>query len=227
MEMNKGGLESSADELMQQAQTTGGNLAMGLVFGAAAAIAGAAVWAGVTIVTHYEIGWLAWGIGVLVGFACVLGAKKPSVKLGATSASLAILSLVIAKLFVFQWAAPAEFSKEILNDPHMLRAAATFHLMEAGRFPEALRTKMQQPPADANATQALDLEVNQFTDEALGKMSDGEKEQVAKAFADKILSNISTQDRLMDMLSFWDILWAGLAVASAWGIASGGNAAKV
>ncbi|HVN39726.1 MAG TPA: hypothetical protein VMW19_16305 [Myxococcota bacterium] len=45
------------------------NLAGGALAGLAAALVGAAIWAGITLATHYQIGWMAVGIGFLVGFA--------------------------------------------------------------------------------------------------------------------------------------------------------------
>lgn len=46
-----------------------GNLAIGFAAGAVAALMGAAIWAGVTCATKYQIGWMAIGVGFLVGFA--------------------------------------------------------------------------------------------------------------------------------------------------------------
>src|SRR3954469_14316210 len=45
------------------------NLPLAIGAGLTAAIVGAAVWAIVTITTHYQIGWMAIGVGLLVGFA--------------------------------------------------------------------------------------------------------------------------------------------------------------
>src|ERR1700760_3308309 len=47
----------------------GGNLALAVGAGITAAIVGAAVWAIITITTKYQIGWMAIGVGALVGFA--------------------------------------------------------------------------------------------------------------------------------------------------------------
>jgi len=45
------------------------NLAGGVLAGLAAAMVGAAIWAAITFATHYQIGWMAVGVGFLVGFA--------------------------------------------------------------------------------------------------------------------------------------------------------------
>lgn len=40
-----------------------------MTFAGVAALVGAAAWGLVAFYAHREIGWLAWGIGALVGFA--------------------------------------------------------------------------------------------------------------------------------------------------------------
>ena len=44
-----------------------------VTFGLIGGAIGAAVWAGVVAVTQYEIGWIAWGVGGLVGYAVAAG----------------------------------------------------------------------------------------------------------------------------------------------------------
>ena len=48
---------------------TQGNLVMGIVAGLIAAVIGAALWAVITAVTEYQIGFMAIGVGLLVGIA--------------------------------------------------------------------------------------------------------------------------------------------------------------
>ena len=45
------------------------NLLMGLIGGAIAMLVGAIVWGAVTYFTEYQIGWMAIGVGFLVGLA--------------------------------------------------------------------------------------------------------------------------------------------------------------
>ena len=45
----------------------------GLVGGAI----GAAIWAGIVYAIHVEIGWLAWGVGALVGLGVRLAPRRP------------------------------------------------------------------------------------------------------------------------------------------------------
>ena len=53
---------------------------------------GAAVWAGIAYFAGYEVGWVAWGIGALVGVA-VRFASKPDVSYTGDAAEDAIREL--------------------------------------------------------------------------------------------------------------------------------------
>ena len=45
------------------------NLMLAIVAGGAAALVGASIWAAITAATSFQIGWMAVGVGVLVGYA--------------------------------------------------------------------------------------------------------------------------------------------------------------
>ena len=71
-----------------------GNLALAVGAGVAAAIVGAAAWAIVTITTKYQIGWMAIGVGALVGFA-ISYAGGSGIGFRLLGAFLALLGCVI------------------------------------------------------------------------------------------------------------------------------------
>ena len=73
------------------ATATGGeNLPLGFMAGLAAAAVGAALWAGVTVLTGYQIGWMAIGVGALVGVAVRAAGKGTSKTFGILGAGLAL-----------------------------------------------------------------------------------------------------------------------------------------
>ena len=63
---------------------------MGLAAGLAAAAVGAGAWALVTVVTNYQIGWMAIGIGFLVGWAVRQAGKGTTPAFGVLGAGLAL-----------------------------------------------------------------------------------------------------------------------------------------
>jgi len=56
-------------EMVESEQVTPAAIGLASVGGMIAALIGGAVWAGLVIVSGYEVGYVAWGIGVLSGFA--------------------------------------------------------------------------------------------------------------------------------------------------------------
>ena len=67
------------------------NLSMGIFGGIIAASIGAAAWAAITVLTNYQIGWMAVGVGFLVGYAVRFLGKGLSKIYGYVGAALALL----------------------------------------------------------------------------------------------------------------------------------------
>src|SRR5438045_5880178 len=66
------------------------NLPMGFMAGLVAAAIGAGLWALVTIITGFQIGWMAVGVGFLVGWAVRVGGKGTHRAFGIMRALLAL-----------------------------------------------------------------------------------------------------------------------------------------
>ena len=66
-----------------------------------AAIVGGAVWALIAIVTEYELGIIAWGIGGLAGYAVsYFAGKKTSTTLQVIAVIASILGILLGKYFI-------------------------------------------------------------------------------------------------------------------------------
>ncbi len=74
------------------------NMVQGLLFGAAAAAIGAALWAVITVLTGYQIGFMAIGIGVLVGLAVRRFGRGSTPVFGIVGAALALTGCVAGNL---------------------------------------------------------------------------------------------------------------------------------
>ncbi len=75
------------------------NLVMALVGGGVAALAGAAIWATVTVVTGYQIGWMAVAVGFLAGYVVRFFGKGLSNTYGIIGAGSAFLGCILGNLF--------------------------------------------------------------------------------------------------------------------------------
>lgn len=74
------------------------NIIMGLIGGAVAALVGAGVWATIAYLTGYEIGWIAIGVGALVGIAVRVMGKGDTPAFGVLAALLALAGCVLGRL---------------------------------------------------------------------------------------------------------------------------------
>lgn len=103
---------------LQQSKTSGGgSLLLGLIGGLMAAVIGGVVWAWLTLASGYEIGFVAWGIGLLCGLAVMKlagGETGPVFQVVAVLAS--ILGIAIGKygtfFYEFKQAIIAEYGAE-------------------------------------------------------------------------------------------------------------------
>lgn len=76
----------------------GENLATGAIAGAVAAAVAAGIWAAITWYTNYQIGYMALGVGFLVGIAMKKAGNGQSTAFGAVAAVIAVLGCVAGNL---------------------------------------------------------------------------------------------------------------------------------
>jgi hypothetical protein len=75
------------------------NLPMALAAGFAAALVGGILWAVITVVTNYQIGFMAVGVGLLVGYAVRYFGKGIDPIFGVAGAVLALLGCLLGNFF--------------------------------------------------------------------------------------------------------------------------------
>ena len=77
------------------------SLLMGLIGGFIAMLVGAIVWGAITYFTEYQIGWMAVGVGFLVGVAIKFFGKGKTIIFGLSGAALALLGCILGNLFFY------------------------------------------------------------------------------------------------------------------------------
>lgn len=100
-----------AMEFLRQEQ----NLLVGTTAGLLAAVAGAVVWAGVAVVAGYLIGWMAVGIGFLVGIAVRLGGKGIDPIFGVVGATMSVLGCILGNVFAIAWFISVDTGRAIID----------------------------------------------------------------------------------------------------------------
>jgi hypothetical protein len=95
-----------------------GVLVTAALAGLVAAIVGAVVWGLIVRWTDYEVGFVAWGIGFIVGTAVVLGAQGArGVPLQVIAVVLAVVGVVLGKYLAFVWIGQDELGKAGIELP--------------------------------------------------------------------------------------------------------------
>lgn len=205
--------------------------------GVAGGLAGALVWVLVGYFTGYEVGYIAWGVGFLAGAGLRYFAWKSdieeSVAQGIAAAIIAIGCILVGKLGVAYLLVEkekqdiaAEFDNASFDDDTMIAAEA--HQIVAARNREG--RPVPRPKLDI----LLDGDPkNDFPkdiwDEAARKwrqMSDAER--AAAIEKEKEATRQQAEARVPDAMSVfkgsfapWDLLWAFLAVGTAYKIGVG------
>ncbi len=91
-------LDPAQVEYLRQRLESEQNLPLAIAGGLGASLAGACVWAGVTVVSGYQIGFMAIGVGFLVGFAVRSLGKGISSSFGILGAVLSLLGCALGNL---------------------------------------------------------------------------------------------------------------------------------
>jgi len=79
------------------------NLAAGTLAGLVAALVAAGIWALITALTEYQIGFMAIGVGFLVGIAMRVVGKGIEPVFGIVGAALSLLGCLIGNLLTVSW----------------------------------------------------------------------------------------------------------------------------
>lgn len=96
LEFDETGFQSYINRLKEEQ-----NLALAVIAGGAAALVGAMLWAALTVITDYQIGIAAIGVGLLVGFVIRLAGKGFDRVYGITAGILSFLGIIAGNIFTF------------------------------------------------------------------------------------------------------------------------------
>ena len=209
-----------------------------VVFGLAGSLLGALIWAAVVYFVEIEVGWVAWGVGGLVGMAVAVGndkGRQSEAAAGMLAVVLTILSIVAGKYVAIQMFVPSDaeliagFSESV--DEEMVLSfvaddvAADFHA--AGR---EVRWPPDVDPNNAWAEPDYPADVWAEAEarwEALG--SDARAKFRAEKVAGFGAANVDGIRALIATEAFYaafgpmDLIFFGLAIVTAFKLGSGAS----
>ena len=211
-----------------------------IIAGLVAGAIGAAVWAAIAYFANIEIGYIAWGIGLVVGIA-VAAAGENGPLAGITAVAITILSILGGKFATVEmsiqevqaelenWEQEQSFSADEVSDDVLQGMLADIIAEQR----EAAGQPVQWPEYDENEESveaAYPAEIWSKAGEQLATKTDEEKSQLRQQHVDRVkewakelgqnLANDWREEGFIASFGAMDLLFFGLAVFTAWGVAS-------
>lgn len=189
--------------------------ALALAAGLVAALIGGAVWAAIAIFGNLEVGWVAWGIGLMVGGAMALTTPARSRKLALVAAALALMGLVAGKAMTFAGSAGV-IAEEMLADGEYMAGMAAWNLYGAGALPAEVQAGLEATQASGDTlSDALWAAMLAAGEDRVATMPDEDRQAMARAAAGGMIREMGLLAGIRLQISGFDILWAVLALATA------------
>jgi hypothetical protein len=187
-----------------------------LIAGAVAALLGGAIWAVIVLVAHLEVGYVAWGVGALVGFAMSRATPARGQALGVLAALLAAAGLAAGKTLIITVGTKPALVEEIQADQEWMSQIALQNMRETDGFPTEIQQQLDGLSFTDTLPDALWEEMLAAGSEHAAQMSAAERERVAIEYADLLVGAVGFVELFRAQLSPWDLLWFGLAIVTAW-----------
>ncbi|MHC4741413.1 MAG: hypothetical protein ACYS8Z_05850 [Planctomycetota bacterium] len=119
------------DQIMQAAkaeQLTSASIIPAAIGGLLAAVVCGVIWGMIVIATEYEIGYMAWAVGLAAGFCVVLFSKgKKGLPLQVIAVASSLLGILIGKYLTF-----FHYLKEMIAEEHGTEAASQLSVLSGG-----------------------------------------------------------------------------------------------
>ena len=106
-----------------------GNIPMALLFGLITSLIGASLWAVITVITKYQIGYMAIAIGFIVGYAVKFGGRGNQITFGVIGAVFSLLGCILGNYFSLIGFASAELHIGFFQTLTTISPSLVFKLM--------------------------------------------------------------------------------------------------
>jgi hypothetical protein len=187
-----------------------------LMVGLVAAVAGGVIWALIVVSTGYEVGWVAWGVGGLVGGVMAWAAPVRSRALGVRAGVLAAAGLIIGKWLIVEIGAPSQLQSEIMADSSLLAQAVFIDMIAHEELPPEVLEGFEAVDEDEVLPDSLVSRIHEAVAERSAGMSYQEKDSIAAFYAHVAIADLGFVERILATMSAWDLLWFFLAIGTAW-----------
>lgn len=201
---------------------------------------GAVVWAVVAGITGYEVGWIAWGIGGVVGYAVAFGNRDGSIAptpAGVVAVVLSVLSIVAGKYLTVQFLIPDDaemvsmFTAELDDEELLISYMADEIVEERESAGEVVAWAEDVDPDYATTETEYPTDIWSEAESRWTDFSAEAREDFRLGIETEIRTNLEAQlpelRELMGSSGFWgsfggmDVVFFGLAMVTAFGIGNG------
>lgn len=202
---------------------------MGLLGALIGGTVGAVVWILIAVGLNSEIGWIAWGMGGLIGWLSVLLAKGAGPKIGLAAAAVACVAILASQYLstgivtsrVLDTLAEMTYEME-LEYAKKVTAAKTDDELKAIIAENESDDTTTRAAADVSAKELSDFKTKELPD--LRKLAEGKTSRAthAQKFRAELESDPELSGVVMEnSFSKWTILWLFLGVGTAFRVGSG------
>lgn len=220
------------------------NLVGGIIGAVVAGLIGAGIWTGIAYGTGYEIGWIAWGVGALVGFGALMGARsEASPMLGGIAVIVAILALLAGKYITIELLIDKEIGDgsqylqeaiDALDDPEYLTSyIADVVAIEYETEGKPVEWPSGVDPDTASESWEYPADVWADAESRWDAMSDEDREQYSQDIEQDIRDNFSedleylrseaASQGFFQSFGLFDAIFFFLAIGTAYKLAAGGS----
>ena len=207
------------------------NMIGALIAGLVAGLVGAGLWAGIAYFTGYEIGWIAWGIGALVGLAVALGAQGGTPATGVMAVLISLVAIAGGKYLAIEFqlndylseGGTAEFFED---EDFVISFLADYIVYEKEDAGEVLFYSEDADRENPMAEKDYPAVVWAQAKAEYNAMSADEREAFKNDMMQQTTADMAeyrgeiSQDAFWDSFGLFDLLFAGLAVVTAYSIGS-------
>lgn len=213
-----------------------------VVGGLAGGALGAALWAVVAVLTNYEIGWIAWAIGGMVGFGVATGnrggAYSPRTA-GLLAVAITVLAIPVGKYAAIKMSFPTDdelveaLLQNVFHDEYVISHVADAVVEEFTADGRELDWPLGVDPATAASQGEYPADVWTEAEERWTDMSEEERasfrsdvEEATRANITRHLPEIRAsigEDAFIGSFGGMDLLFFGLAMVTAFRVAAGGE----
>lgn len=198
--------------------------------GIVGSLIGTAIWVAIGYGTHREIGWIAWGIGALVGLGVRIASQEwhgPTP--GAIAVAIALLSVVAGKFLVVSLIVRQNinnFQIEITDDD-LMQTLAHDIVKDRNAKGKKVVWPVGMKAEDANKATDFPRDVWQEATKKWNSSSPDDKQTMRKrevadfARLKDAIHRDARSDAFKSSFGIFDLLWFGLAAFTAFRIGSG------